>query len=261
MAPGEGLTAAVLGEGSHWSAKCWCRALCKLMKFLLDLVTRLRTRHHPALRTNKIGTGRTRLELIKEHLLSIMHHLLTPEKALLVNMRPDYGRADSSRAAAEFCAPPHGFPGQPGLLDNFSRRYIHLWAWLTGLGAAPYPPRHVTGDVGDRIEVPIEYDVRGWLKELASCVGIDSSNEMLCYMMQDIWLPQLVPVCASACLPGVDAPVFYALPTALPLPPLAKTNKMRMLWWGDGRGDDAACDDGDYAGVSLTMVQVLRGIC
>ena len=48
-------------------------------------------------------------------------HLLTPEKALLVNMRPDYGRADSSRAAAEFCAPPHGFPGQPGLLDNFSR--------------------------------------------------------------------------------------------------------------------------------------------
>ena len=227
---GGGLSAAVLGESSHWSAKCWCRSLCQLFKFLLDLVKRLRSRHHPALRTNKIGTARTRLELIKEHLLTVMHHLLTPEKALLVNMRPDYACADSSRAPAEFCAPPHGFPGQPGLLDNFNRRYIHLWAWLTGLGAAPYPPHHVAGDAGDRVEVSVEYDVRAWLKELASSVGIDSNNELLSYMMQDIWQPQLVPVCASACIPGVEAPVFYTLPTAMPLPPLAKTNKMRMLW-------------------------------
>ena len=70
----------------------------------------------------QIGTGRTRLELIKQHLLTIMHHLLSPEKgsgfrvlvsggcvcsmnhpslsmraALLVNMCPDYARPDKSR--------------------------------------------------------------------------------------------------------------------------------------------------------------------
>lgn len=229
-----GLAAAIVGEGSHWTAKCWCRSLCKLFKFLIDLVKRLRDRHHPALRTNKIGTGRTRLELIRQHLLTIMHHLLSPEKALLVHLCPDYARACRGRAAAEFCAAPHCFPGQPGLMDNFSRRYIHLWAWLTALGAAPYPPHHVAGDAGDRVKAPVEYDVRSWLKELAVAVGIDGSNDVLSYMMQDVWVPQLVPVCASACIPGVEEPMFYALPTALPLPPLAKTNKMRMLWWDIG---------------------------
>jgi hypothetical protein len=72
--------------------------------------------------------------------------------------------------------------------------------------------------------------VQGWLKELAACVGIDSSNELLSYMLLDTWRPQLVPVHASACLPGVDSPMFYALPIALPLPPAAATNKLRMLW-------------------------------
>jgi hypothetical protein len=202
---GRGLSAAVLGESSHWSAKFWCRSLCQLFKFLLDLVKRLRSRYHSALRINKITNSAPTpgLELIKEHVLSAMHHLLTPEKALLVNMRHDYACADSSRAPAEFCAPPHGFPGQPGLLDKVKRRHIHLWAWLTRLVAAPYPPHDVAGDAGDCVEVSVEYDVRTWLKELASSVGIDSNNELLFYVMQDIWQPQLVPLCAIACIPTV----------------------------------------------------------
>jgi hypothetical protein len=224
------LSSAVSGDSSHWSAKCWCKALSRLFQFLLQLIKRLRGRDHPALRTNKIGAGRTRLELIRQHLLTIMHHLLSPEKTLLLNLCPDYARPDKNRAAVDFCAAPHGFPGQPGLLDNFSRRYIHLWAWLTGLGGVPYPPHHVSGNVGHRVDVPVEYDVRGWLKELAACVGIDSSNELLSYMMLDVWQPQLVPVCASLCMPSAQEPMFYVLPMSLPLPPLAKTNKMRLLW-------------------------------
>jgi hypothetical protein len=89
--------------------------------------------------------------------------------------------------------------------------------------------RVLEGEVGDTLEVPVEYDVRGWLKELAASTGIASSNELLSYMMLDIWRPQLVPVCASLCIAS-ESPLFYALPVALPLPPLAKTNKMRLLW-------------------------------
>jgi hypothetical protein len=28
-APGGGLASAILGEASHWSAKCWCLSLCR----------------------------------------------------------------------------------------------------------------------------------------------------------------------------------------------------------------------------------------
>lgn len=222
------------GEASHVTAIQWVVAMCKTFELTIKRINKLARRKHACLTTKVKGQEFTRIELIARRIMKFLQCLCSPGYTMCLDMKPSYCRPQFCEENTSLTQIPKNFPSGPGLLDNFSTRYLHAWSWMIGLGTTPYPPRLPSlVEPGEHPPIRKEYDPLQWLESLSECLSKFVSgfgqDALIQYMLSPIWRPKLARV--SIEIPGLVAskpghvgehdenPYFYATGISFPLPP------------------------------------------
>jgi hypothetical protein len=235
---------AFSGESSHVTAVQWAQTMSKTFQITIKRINKLAKRKHASLTTKAKGQEFTRIELIARRILKFLQTLCSPGCTMSMDMKPSYCRPFVCEENIVLTQTPKNFPSGPGLLENFGTRYLHVWAWIVGLGTTPYPPRLPSlTRPGDHPPIRMESDPLQWLGSVSECltkfVPGFKQEPLLQYMLSPMWRPTLARVNME--IPGLVArapghiedhdahPYFYATALSFPLPPFCQNAALFYL--------------------------------